>query len=273
MDLDLIPSPAIDFVSLAESFYAGLVQLDLAQNPTSSALEKLLAGMFLYVGELHQRGRALVVAGNVAGAATLAATADIEAQKRAVRDRTVDFLVTSLDEALRILKNEIRKRDTVAVCLGTAPESIESEMLERGVQPDLLGPLVESVSASSLFGPGVRRVDVHPASSSQALICWEVKDSPARWMPPLDAIATECLPEDEMAARRWLRLAPRYLGRPAQGIRVLRSNPETARVIAGLMRDAVCSGMIGVSVQMEIAVGDQRTITALQPPRAHQSAG
>jgi urocanate hydratase len=273
LDLDLTPSPTLDFVSLAESFYAGLVQLDRAQNRTSSALEKLLAGMFLYVGELHQRGRALVVAGNVAGAATLAATAGIDAQKLAVRDGTVDFLVTSLDEALRILKNEIRKRETVAVCLGTAPEAIEGEMLERGVQPDLLGPFAESVPAASLYGPGARRVDVHPASSSQALICWEVKESPTRWMPPLDAIATECLPENEMAARRWLRLAPRYLGRPAQGIRVLRSNPETAKVIAVRMREAVCGGKIDASVHMEIAVGGQRTITALQPPRARQSAG
>ena len=273
MDLDLTPSPAIDFVSLAESFYAGLIQLDLAQNHTSLALEKLLGGRFLYVGELHERGRALVVAGNVAGAATLAATAVIDAQMRVVHDGTVDFLVTSLDEALRILKNEIRKRETVAVCLGIAPEAIEGEMLERGVRPDLLGPLAESVSASRLFGPGVKRVDMHPASASQALISWEVNESPARWMPLLDAIATGCLPENEMAARRWLRLAPRFLGRPAQGIRLLRSDPETARVIAGRMRDAVCGGKIGASVHIEIAVGDQRTITALQPPAARESAG
>ena len=57
---------------------------------------------------------------------------------------------------------------------GNCAESIESEMPERGVLPDLLGPL-SNVSASSLI-PGVRREDVHPASSSQALICWEVKD-------------------------------------------------------------------------------------------------
>jgi urocanate hydratase len=273
LDLDLTPSLTIDFVSLAENFYAGLVQLDLTPNPTSSAWEKLFGGMFLYVGELHQQGRALVVAGNVAGTATLAATADIEAQKQAVRDGTVDFLVTSLDEALRILKNEIRKRKTVAVCVGTSPEAIESQMLERGVQPDLLGPLAESVSASSLLGPGVKRVDVHPASANQVLISWEVSESPARWMPLLDAIASECLPENEMAARRWLRLAPRYLGRSAQGIRVLRSGPETAKAITGRMRDAVCGGEIGASVHVEIAVGDQRTITALEPPAGPERGG
>ncbi len=48
--------------------------------------------------------------------------------------------MTSLDEALRILKNEIRKRETVAVCVAAAPETVEREMLERGVLPDLLPP-------------------------------------------------------------------------------------------------------------------------------------
>ena len=68
-----------------------------------------------------------------------------------------------------------------------------------------------------------------------------------------------------MAARRWLRLAPRYLGRLAQGIRVLR---RTLSCKGDSGRHARCSlsGKIGVSVQMEIAVGDQRTITALNRP-------
>ena len=98
------------------------------QNPS-------LGGKLLYAGELDGSGRVLVVAGNVAGAASLAATAIQRAQKQAIRDGVVDFLVNSLDEALRILKNEIRKRETVAVCMGAAPEAVEREMPERGVLP------------------------------------------------------------------------------------------------------------------------------------------
>ena len=56
-------------------------------------------------------------AANIAGAASLSATADVATQKQAIRDGVVDFLVTSLDEAARILKNEIRKRQPVAVCV------------------------------------------------------------------------------------------------------------------------------------------------------------
>ena len=74
----------------------------------------------------------------LSGCATLAATADLAAQKQAIRDGTVDFVVTSLDEALRILKNEIRKKATVAVCVGWRLLTVEREMLERGVLPDLV---------------------------------------------------------------------------------------------------------------------------------------
>ena len=92
-----------------------------------------------------------MIAGNVAGCATLAATAEPAAQKQAIRDGVVDFLVTSLDEALRILKNEIRKRATVAVCVG-APSTVEREMIERGVLPDLVFAGVGAHRRTSALG-------------------------------------------------------------------------------------------------------------------------
>src|SRR5258708_36444771 len=67
-------------------------------------------GKLLYTGELHEDGCRLVRAANISGAATLSATAETAAQRQAIRDGVADFLVTSLDEALRILQNEIRKR-------------------------------------------------------------------------------------------------------------------------------------------------------------------
>ncbi len=110
----------------------------LVENYSASrVLEPSLGGRLLYAGELDDEGRVVVLAGNIAGCATLAATADIAAQKQAIRDGVVDFLVTSLDESLRILKNEVRKKGTVAVCVAASPEEIEQQMLERGVEPDL----------------------------------------------------------------------------------------------------------------------------------------
>ena len=49
-------------------------------------------GKLLYAGELDEEGRAITISANVAGCATLAATADPADQKRAVREGTVDFL-------------------------------------------------------------------------------------------------------------------------------------------------------------------------------------
>ena len=132
MALEPQSSAAFEFVELVARAYAGLIQTALADRETG------LGGKLFYAGELDGEGRALVVAANIAGAASLVATADRAAQKQAIRDGVADFLVNSLDEALRILKNQLRKRETVAVCLGLAPEAVEREMQERGVLPDLL---------------------------------------------------------------------------------------------------------------------------------------
>ena len=128
------PTPPFSFAFQVESLYAALLQ---TASPALSS-EPGLGGKLLYAGELDEAGLALMAAGNIAGAATLASTADPATQKQAIRTGVVDFLVTSLDEALRVLKNEIRKREPVAVCVAVAPEAVEREMLERGVLPDLL---------------------------------------------------------------------------------------------------------------------------------------
>lgn len=186
------------------SFYARLI-------PTNAETfaEGDLGGKLLYAGEPDDDGRALIAAANIAGAASLCATADMPQQKAAVHDGIVDFLVTSLDEALRIVKNEIRKRNPVAVCIGANSAEVESQMSERGVVPDLL-----RLSDADGGNSGAVSQDV-------ALLSWSVSSAPARWMPKLDALALECaeaLPEGTL---RWLRMSPRYLGRMAQSFHVV----------------------------------------------------
>ena len=136
MTIDSAAPSALDFVIEVERLYASL----LATQESDSAVEPGLGGKLLYAGELDASARAFLVAGNIAGAASLAATANASVQRQAIHDGVADFLVNSLDEALRILKNEIRKHETVAVCIAAAPLAIENEMRERGVVPDLLAP-------------------------------------------------------------------------------------------------------------------------------------
>jgi len=250
--LDFNQSAAIDFILQVQKLYAGLMLAATAgSEPTS---EPSLGGTLLYAGELDHLGRALVVAGNIAGAGSLASTADVVAQKRAIRDGVADFLVNTLDESLRILKNQIRKREAVAVCVAMALASVEREMLERGVLPDLLRPGdAWSQELAILSSLGARQVEQASPNEGLTVVTWQVAAAPALWLPKLDSLALGCLSPSALSARRWLRLAPRYLGRLAQGVRVLCCEPESAKEFAARVQSAVQSGEIGVPVYVNLS--------------------
>ncbi len=233
------------FIAAVNRFYATLI---LRADETLG-----LGGRLLYAAELDFSGRALVVAGNIAGAASLAATADPVAQKQAIREGVVNFLVTSLDEALRILKNEIRKRETVAVCVAASPQAVAAEMLERGVLPDLLPPDAAGQPDLAPFrNRGSQTLEPAALDPTEALLAWSVASAPALWMPRFDAIADECLGPKEWAARRWLRLAPRYLGRQSQAVRLLRCKPDAAQRILEQVRRRTERSEIAVPVEIRL---------------------
>lgn len=247
-----IESADSGFALQVERLYACLIQA----VDSSTASDCGLGGKLLYAGELDAQARALMVAANIAGAASLAASADAAVGKQAIRDGVGDFLVTSLDEALRILKNEIRKRETVSVCVALAPDTMQCEMLERGVLPDLVRHVAAGLPVRVPFvSQGARPIEPAALEGGQVLLAWRVASSPFIWLPKLDAIALECLNEDSNpaagAARRWLRLAPRYLGRLAQGVRVLRCREQTAQRFQVSLQERVERGEIPVSVEVQ----------------------
>lgn len=267
MALDPISSTAFDFIAQVEKTYAGLMKAGYTGHCAAASEEPGLGGKLLYAGGLDAVRSALVVAGNVAGAASLAATADPTAQKQAIRDGVVDFLVTSLDEALRILKNEIRKRETVSVCVGAACEAVEREMLERGVLPDLLASgTVHNPAYAEWLREGAHGVEFDSAEASAVLVAWRVAAAPALWLPGLDAIVLDCIEPDAYAARRWLRLAPRYLGRLAQGVRLLRCDETMATRLLELVRERVAHGEIAVPVEIQISSRGESQLHLLSPP-------
>ena len=238
-----------DFPAQAARFYAKLIAPAAKESagdppPPAPDEEPTLGGLLLYAGELDQQGRALVVASNIAGAASLAATGDSAAQKLAIRDSTVDFLVNSLDEALRILKNEIRKRQPVAVCVALPPNEIEREMSERGVLPDLHRSTLAAPASSSAASKSDR---------DEVLIAWSVPSSPAIWMPKLDAIALDCLHPSAWPQRRWLRLSPRYLGRLARSARLLQSDSGFAGRFVSQLKQQFELAQIGAAVEIHIS--------------------
>lgn len=224
-------------------------------EPLSAGTEPSLGGMLFYTGQLDATGRVLTVAGNLAGAAVMAVTANPEVQRQVVRQGIVDFLVTSLDEALRILKNEIRKREAVAVCIGAAPEEVECEMTKRGVAPNLWRDAA------------LRKLSV---SEERTLwVSWKVETQPARWLPWLDAIALECLPASSGAAHRWLRLAPRYLGRLLREERFFAANPEFVQRYLENLRSQSEKSQIPVALSVRICDGCHDEVHHFAPGAQH----
>lgn len=176
-----------------------------------------LGGKLLYAGELDRDGARLVRAANIAGAASLSATSDAAAQRQAIREGVTDFLVTSLDEALRILKNEIRKRNPVAVGIAAEPSQIAAEMIDRGVLPDLLRQEI-----AEFIAQGAQIVEPAAPSPDHELLV--VATSTADF----ESRALAALSERDFAAQRWLRLSPRYLGPHARRIRSIHCNHAIA---------------------------------------------
>ena len=75
---------------------------------------------------------------SIAGGATLAVDGDAAAVKAAMRRGELDFVVNTLDEALRALKNEVRVRRPLERGADRGCGCVLREMVERGVLPDLL---------------------------------------------------------------------------------------------------------------------------------------
>jgi hypothetical protein len=173
-----------------------------------------LGGKLVFAGELDAEGCRLVRAANIAGAASLAATADAARQRLAVREGVIDFLVNSLDEALRILKNEIRKRNAVAVGVSSSPAQVVTGMIERGVLPDLLRRECADEGAAFL-AQGAQIVAPSPLPPGRVFLA--VANPAAEF----ESRALAAIDVTDLAARRWVRLSPRYLGPQARRVRSL----------------------------------------------------
>jgi urocanate hydratase len=74
----------------------------------------------------------------MAGACFLGVEVDAERIKKCLRAGYLDFMVNSLDEALRILKNAIRKKENISVGLIGNCADVIPELADRGVLPDIL---------------------------------------------------------------------------------------------------------------------------------------
>jgi urocanate hydratase len=97
-----------------------------------------LEGKLVVSGGMGGMSGAQPLAATMAGAAYLGIEVDPERIKKRLKTGYCDFMVNTLDEALRILKNAIRKKEAVSVGLIGNCADVIPELAERGVVPDLL---------------------------------------------------------------------------------------------------------------------------------------
>jgi urocanate hydratase len=97
-----------------------------------------LSGKLIVSGGMGGMGGAQPLAATMTGAAFLGIDVDPERIKKRLKTGYCDFMVTTLDEALSILKNAMRKKENVSVGLVGNCADVIPELAERGVVPDIL---------------------------------------------------------------------------------------------------------------------------------------
>jgi len=167
---------------------------------------------------------------SIAGGALLAIDSDAAAMKSAMRAGYLDFVVSTLDEALRTLKNEIRQKRPLSVGLIAPVEPTLDEIVERGLQPDieLVPPSSQYLSNSGIQTLRARgmpyrillsqdRLDGRPTCPTTLLLDRKrhhelfFPASDATALRQIDAALLTILPADEIVRRRWLERVPKYL--------------------------------------------------------------
>ena len=217
-----------------------------------------LGGKLLLYGELTASGASAAIAGNVAGAATLGVDADEARLKEGIRNGICDFFVNSLDEALRILKNEIRKAAPVSVGLEGEIASVLAEIAERGVQPDLIGEMPASSEVirqlmdrgAILFNPAALAGKTESAPTNRIPVAWSAEKAPAVWLPKADLLASQVLESADDERHRWLRLAPRYLRKQTSCERYLEMTPDEVGNFESLLDMQVRDGILGTRITL-----------------------
>src|SRR5437870_7488605 len=107
-----------------------------------------LSGKLVVSGGMGGMGGAQPLAATMAGASFLGIDVDAERIKKRLKTGYCDFMVTTLDEALRILKNAVRKNEAVSVGLVGNCADIVPDLADRGGLP---GILTDQTSAPDRF--------------------------------------------------------------------------------------------------------------------------
>jgi len=210
---------------------------------------------------LDAAGAALTIAGNIAGAVTLAIDDDPAHLREVIRTGACDFVVNSLDEAIRAMKNEVRKGAPLSVALSVDPRVVLPEIVDRGLAPQLFATFVPphsppakdvsdelSPAAVHLQSLGATLAHFNDAPVPEGFLdaatlvdaiieqhnwnlCSFAFESAAE-LRTFDASALSRLSSGDTLRRRWIEVAPRILQRQRPPQRFLWLTQQEADAIA-----------------------------------------
>jgi urocanate hydratase len=204
-------------------------------------------GLLVFYGELDTCGMATASAANIAGAASLGMDANPDQAKLALRNGICDFMVNNLDEALRILKNEIRRKRPVAVALVSKPDAVVAEMIARGVQPDVV---MDKGQHSAEFVRRGAKVLYSNVPHDWLPVSWSIEQEPATWLPRVDAIAIEAFSNASDIRVKWLQVAPRYLRNNLSHQRYVRMTAAESERFTALLGQQIQAGKLPPTISL-----------------------
>jgi urocanate hydratase len=269
-DSDRIPNPQPSQAAVYRNYlHLQSIGADQFPNPSGNSL----AGRLIACVGFGLKGAELALATTIAGGAFLGIDSSSEHLKAAVRNGSCDFMVNTLDESLRVLKNELRKQKALSVGLLGDASAILPAMVDRGLQPDLIADTappeneadsIQHDALAQLIERGARSLNTRAEKFSQPTgfieVIWTATNIAD--LKHLDALALEQLPPGDTIRQKWLRQASGCFHRQRPLQRVLGLQPEELTLLLRAFQNAASTATIQspASVSWQTADGSKHSI-------------
>lgn len=204
------------------------------QSIAAERFSGTLAGHLVLCVGFGMRGAELALATTMSGGVFLGIDPDPHQLKAAVRDGSCDFMVNALDEALRVLKNELRKRTPLSVGLLGVASDILTAMVERSVQPNLIADTSPREAPEDNYRSAIIRIVERgaemladppmPEGLAPSEVIWTAASQ--QDLRRMDHFALELIPPEDRIRRRWLEQAGGCFHRHVPLERVVCLHPE-----------------------------------------------
>jgi hypothetical protein len=194
-----------------------------------------LHGKLIFAPELDADHSEWPIATALCGGVFLGTVADTEQAHALLRSGLCEFVVNTVDEALRILKNELRRKQAVSVVLNAQPAAATAELVERGVLPDLLVGEKDQPAPDFSRAHNVPRLDTS-ATDAADIFTWTLPRGTNADLRRASELIAAPIPASDAMRHNWLAHAAQFLPRsnpPEQSCSLTNSEVEKLKTAFG----------------------------------------